>query len=123
MSFQFTAIDHVQLAAPKDCEGAARKFFVELLGMEEIEKPVELKKNGGIWVTAGNVQLHIGVESDFKPAKKAHPALCVSSLSALQKHLELHHIPFQNDDKIPGVARCFIYDPFGNRIELIDEKK
>ena len=85
------AIDHIQLAAPPGCEEAARRFFGELLGLEEIPKPEPIRARGGVWFRVGPHELHIGVEPGFAPARKAHP----------------------------GFRRCFVADPWGNRIELI----
>lgn len=67
-------LDHVQLAAPRGCESEARRFFGELLGLPEVEKPESLKARGGAWFQVGSQQLHIGVEEPFAPARKAHPA-------------------------------------------------
>ncbi|HEX4489198.1 MAG TPA: VOC family protein [Terriglobales bacterium] len=113
------AIDHVQLAMPPGEEERARVFYRDALGMSEIPKPPELAKRGGCWFASGEVQIHLGVEGDFRPAKKAHPALrCVDYESLLSK-LRAAKIPVQEVDDIPGVRRCHIHDPFGNRIELI----
>jgi catechol 2,3-dioxygenase-like lactoylglutathione lyase family enzyme len=116
----FTRIDHVQLAMPAGQEAIARKFYGDLLGMTEIPKPAELAKRGGCWFASHNVQLHLGVEADFHPARKAHPALRCSDYATLTARLHAAGLEIANDDSIPGVRRCHIYDPFGNRIELID---
>lgn len=87
MTFNFTGIDHVQLAAPAGCEEQARAFFGTLLGMTEVPKPPNLAARGGVWFQCGSQQLHIGVQADFSPAKKAHPAFAVENLSALRAHL------------------------------------
>jgi hypothetical protein len=115
----FTAIDHVQLAMPAGAEETARFFYRDLLGMAEIPKPVELAKRGGCWFQSGSVQLHLGVEADFRPAKKAHPALRCRDYDGLTTRLSAAGIEVVGDDSIPGVRRCHICDPFGNRIELI----
>ncbi|MYL32427.1 glyoxalase [Pontibacillus yanchengensis] len=120
MSFAFKSIDHVQLAAPKGGEGEARAFFAETLGLNEVEKPEELKKNGGIWFTFGNNEIHIGIEEPFSPAKKAHPALEVENLEILKKHLTENNVEYIEDDRLPGANRIYVYDPFGNRIELLE---
>ena len=120
MSFQpFTVIDHVQLAMPTGEEEAARRFYRDLLGMVEVHKPQELAKRGGCWFESGSVQLHLGVETDFHPGKKAHPALRCSDYDALTSRLRAAGVEVKADDNIPGVRRCHVSDPFGNRIELI----
>jgi len=113
-------IDHVQLAAPPGCEDAARRFFGELLGLEEIEKPEPLKSRGGVWFQVGAQQLHVGVEPDFSPAQKAHPAFSVSGYDELQSRLRAAHVLLTEDGSIPGLRRCYVADPWGNRIELVD---
>jgi catechol 2,3-dioxygenase-like lactoylglutathione lyase family enzyme len=115
----FTAIDHVQLAMPAGMEETARKFYRDLLEMSEIPKPVELAKHGGCWFESGIVQIHLGVETDFRPARKAHPALRCGDFDALTARLRAAGIPVADDASIPGVRRCHIADPFGNRIELV----
>lgn len=116
----FTAIDHVQLAMPAGQEEQARRFYRDLLGMSELAKPLELAKRGGCWFESRGVQLHLGVEADFRPAKKAHPALRCRDYSGLIVRLRESGIEVAQDGSIPGVRRCHIFDPFGNRIELID---
>ena len=113
------AIDHVQLAAPAGCEAAARRFFGELLGLEELEKPEPLRSRGGVWFRIGAQQLHIGVEADFSPARKAHPAFTVSGYDELQDRLRAAGVDVTDDGSIPGLRRCYIVDPWGNRIELV----
>jgi len=107
------------MAMPPGNEAQAREFYVGLLRMTEIEKPTELAKRGGSWFESGSVQLHLGVEADFHPAKKAHPALRCRDYDALTSHLRSAGVEVQHDDAIPGIRRCHIFDPFGNRIELI----
>ena len=118
-NFPFNSIDHVQLAMPAGKEEQARAFYVGLLGMIEIEKPVELKKRGGCWFQSGIVQLHLGVEPEFHPARKAHPALRCVDYDGLTAQLKSAGMAVIDDSTIPGVRRCHISDPFGNRIELI----
>jgi catechol 2,3-dioxygenase-like lactoylglutathione lyase family enzyme len=117
--FPFTAIDHVQLAMPVNQEAAARKFYCEILGMVEMAKPSELAKRGGAWFVSGKVEIHLGVEEDFRAAKKAHPALRCSDYDLLLSKLRAATVLVQEDDNIPGLRRCHIHDPFGNRLELI----
>ena len=116
----FTAIDHVQIAMPPGGEEAARQFYRDLLGMAEIPKPTELAKRGGCWFESGEVQIHLGVEKDFHPAKKAHPALRCREYAAFRIRLSEASVNVSEVDDIPGVRRCHIHDPFGNRIELIE---
>jgi catechol 2,3-dioxygenase-like lactoylglutathione lyase family enzyme len=116
-----SAIDHVQLAMPPGGEEKARHFFVDLLGMLELPKPPELAKRGGCWFASGNVQVHMGVEADFLPARKAHPAFRCKGYADLLEHLRRHSAKVVEVDDIPGVRRCHIADPFGNRIELISD--
>ena len=116
----FTTIDHVQLAMPAGQEETARKFYAELLGMQEIPKPPELLKRGGCWFGSGSVQVHLGVEKDFRPAKKAHPAFKCTDYDGLVRKLQAAGVEVTETGDIPGVRRCHIHDPFGNRIELID---
>jgi catechol 2,3-dioxygenase-like lactoylglutathione lyase family enzyme len=113
------AIDHVQLAAPPGCEAEARRFFAELLGLEELEKPVPLRARGGVWFRVGEQQLHVGVEQEFAPARKAHPAFAVSRYDELLARLRAAGVPVTDDASIPGVRRCYVADPWGNRIELV----
>ena len=113
-------IDHIQLAAPKGCEPSAREFYGRLLGLREIEKPASLGARGGCWFKCGDQQLHIGVESDFRPAKKAHPAFLVSELDKLRESLLAHAVRVADDDSIPGTRRFYAEDPWGNRLEFIE---
>ena len=112
-------IDHVQLAAPPGCEPEARRFFGELLGLEELEKPEARRERGGVWFRVGSQQLHVGVEADFAPALKAHPAFLVREYDAVRSRLRDGGAEVRDDDAIPGVRRCYTADPWGNRIELI----
>jgi catechol 2,3-dioxygenase-like lactoylglutathione lyase family enzyme len=115
----FTAIDHVQLAMPPGEEEKARTFYGGLLGMTEVPKPPELAKRGGCWFESGDVQIHVGVENDFRAAKKAHPALRCRDYSSLVVRLREAGVAVNEPDDIPGVRRCHMHDPFGNRIELV----
>lgn len=120
MSFAFKSIDHVQLAAPKGSETIARKFFSEILGLQEVEKPGILGKRGGVWFQFGTYQIHIGIEEPFAPAKKAHPAFQVENLEALKIHLAKNGINFIVDTDLPGANRIYMNDPFGNRMEILE---
>jgi catechol 2,3-dioxygenase-like lactoylglutathione lyase family enzyme len=120
IDYPFAAIDHVQLAMPAGAEERARQFYSGVLGMQEVPKPTELAKSGGVWFQSGNVQIHLGVELDFRPARKAHAALrCVSYDDFIHK-LRRAGVKITPDDRIPGVRRCHIEDCFGNRIELME---
>ena len=121
-AYRLTAIDHVQLAMPKgpEAEVAAEDFYSGLLGLERLPKPEPLASRGGCWFSNGAVVLHLGVEEDFRAARKAHPALVVHDLDALAAALEAAKLEVRPDHELPGVQRCYVDDPFGNRIELID---
>ena len=115
-------IDHVQIAMPVGEEEKARAFFINLLGFHEIPKPPELAKRGGAWFESGAVQLHLGVEADFRPARKAHPAFVVENLDGLIANVQ--SAGFETDTTQPlldGYKRAHIFDPFGNRIELMEK--
>ncbi len=113
-------IDHVQLAAPPGCEAAAREFFGCLLGLEEIEKPEALRSRGGCWFKLGPTQLHIGVERDFRPATKAHPAFAVRDVEALFALLSNAGVRCSWDNALDGVRRFYASDPWGNRLEFTE---
>ncbi len=122
MSFKFNGIDHIQLAAPRDCEPAARQFYSHLLGWREIPKPEKLRQRGGIWFQCGTHEVHIGVEENFVPATKAHPAFYVERIDKLREHL-IHHKVAIIDDAArvgEGVTRFYLHDPFGNRLEFLE---
>lgn len=89
-------------------------------GLKRLKKPDTLKKNGGVWFATGNIQIHIGIEEPFLPAKKAHPAFEINNLEGLKGHLAKNNIPFIEDDKLPGANRIYLFDPFGNRIEVLE---
>jgi len=114
-------LDHVQVAAPVGCEGGARRFYGELLGLPEIEKPESLRGRGGVWFSCGTQQLHVGVIDDFSPATKAHPALRVrqADLHSIAERLIAAGASVQWDDAIPETLRFYTADPWENRIELL----
>ena len=120
MSRNVYAIDHVQLAMPRNGEALARQFYGGLLGLEELAKPANLAARGGLWFACGTLQVHLGVDGDFRAAKKAHPALRVRNLGELRATLETagHAIKF-DAEPVAGVERFFTEDPFGNRIEFV----
>jgi len=111
-------IDHVQVAAPAGCETAARVFYGDLLGLEELPKPAALHAHGGCWFRAGGQELHVGVEQPFAPARKAHPGFVVSDLGELADRLRRAGVEVLPDDAIPGARRFHAADPFGNRLEF-----
>jgi len=114
-------IDHVQLSIPQGAEDRCRPFYVGLLGMTEVPKPPVLAARGGLWLEKGEVRLHLGTEADFRPARKAHPALAVADLDGLAERLsEAGHETIW-DDAIQGVRRFYTADPVGNRIEFMED--
>lgn len=114
-------IDHVQLAAPVGCETAAREFYGTILGLAEIEKPASLRARGGCWFQCGDHQLHIGTEPDFHPARKAHPAFAVDDFDQLRSVLQSQNLKVSDDDSLPGTRRFYAEDPFGNRLEFVQQ--
>ncbi len=113
-------IAHVQLAMPRGREDEARRFYGDLLGLPEQPKPPNLAARGGCWFGTGGVQLHLGVEDGFRPARKAHPALLVDDLAALVRRLGASGVEVVEDEPLPGYDRVYVADPFGNRIELLE---
>jgi len=113
-------IDHIQIAAPEGCEPAARDFYGSILGMMEVEKPPALRARGGCWFQCGSQQVHIGVERDFRPAKKAHPAFAVPRLNDLREALSARGVTVIDDEELPGARRFYAQDPWGNRLEFIE---
>ena len=113
--------DHVQLAAPPESEEDARRFFGELLGLAEVEKPATLAASGGVWFTVGAQELHVGIQDPFVPTTKGHPALLVETdaLDRLAGRLTDAGAPVDWDDRLPGFRRFYTADPWGNRIELL----
>ena len=115
-------LHHIQLAIPKGGEDTARGFYQGLLGLVEVAKPPILAAKGGVWFESGAVRVHLGVEDEFRAAKKAHPAFQVDGLAKLFAHLEAAGVAVTRDDNLPGFARGYVDDPFGNRIELLQAK-
>ena len=114
------AIDHVQLAMPPGGEDRARAFYGGVLGLEERPKPPNLARRGGVWFARGTLRLHLGVEADFRPALKAHPALLVRGLAELIARCAEAGIVAVVDELLEGYDRVYVADPFGNRIELME---
>ena len=118
ISFGFL-LQHVQLAIPRGSEDACRRFYVGILGLVEVPKPPALAVRGGMWLRAGGVEIHLGVEDDFRPAKKAHPAFVVTDFDGLVERLTERGIEIRWDDAIPGTRRFHVSDNVGNRLEFI----
>ena len=116
-----TEIDHVQMAAPVGSEPQARRFFGELLGLEEIEKPETLRSRGGGWFRVGSRQLHIGVDRDFRPGRKAHPAFAVGDIDLAFRSLSGAGVPCSWDHARDHVRRFYADDPWGNRLEFTEQ--
>jgi catechol 2,3-dioxygenase-like lactoylglutathione lyase family enzyme len=119
--YRIEGLDHVQLAMPAgpEAEARAEAFFTGLLGLPRVPKPPELAARGGCWFERGPIKLHLGVEEDFRPARKAHPGLTVSGLEALCRVLDEAGHPTRRAEDVPGRPQWYVDDPFGNRIELI----
>ena len=118
---RIVGLDHVQLAIPRDAdsEARARWFYGEVLGLAELPKPAALTGRGGAWFRCGALALHVGLEADHQPARKAHPAFLVTDLEAMRSHLEAAGQPVHTDVQIPGYRRFETHDPFGNRLEFM----
>lgn len=112
-------IDHVQVAVPPGSEEICRAFYVRVLGLAELPKPPTLAARGGIWLQAGGHEVHCGVEKDFQPARKAHPAFAVGDLDALAGRIKAGGHDVAWDDTNPAIRRFFTHDPFGNRLEFV----
>ncbi|HKY24766.1 MAG TPA: VOC family protein [Gaiella sp.] len=124
MSGGIVGLDHVQVAAPSGCEAAARRFYGELLGLEEVPKPPRLAARGGAWFRLGAHELHVGVADDFSAATKAHPALRLGSLEALETIAARLRdarcaVTWADPSEIPDTTRLHVHDPWGNRLELV----
>ncbi len=113
-------INHIQIEAPAGCEEAARAFYGGLLGLEEIEKPENLRQRGGVWFACGSQQIHIGVTNTFEPRRKGHPAFEVRHLSAWRLCLTSANVPVSDDEPLLGWSRFYVADLWGNRIELLE---
>lgn len=117
---KIVGIDHVQLAMPAGHEQAARDFYFGLLGIPEVQKPDALARRSGVWFEESAVKVHLGVDPDFHPARKAHPALLVRGLRPLAQRLRDAGVDVVDDDSLPGRERVYVTDPFGNRLELME---
>jgi catechol 2,3-dioxygenase-like lactoylglutathione lyase family enzyme len=116
-------LDHILLAMPPGREAEARKFYQGILGIPEAAKPPDLAARGGCWFEDGELKVHLGVEKNFAPARKAHPAFIVDDLAGLTTILENAGYPIAHDKPLEGYDRIFVDDPFGNRIELMEIKR
>jgi len=114
------ALDHVQLAMPAGREAEARAFYQDLLGIPEVAKPPHLARRGGCWFERDALKVHLGVEPEFRPARKAHPAFLTRDLAALRATLEAAGVTIRHDEPLEGYQRFYVDDPFGNRIELLE---
>lgn len=112
-------LDHVQLAMPAEREADAEAFYCGVLGMTVAAKPEPLASRGGRWFVSGPVHIHLGVDPEFRPARKAHPALVVDDLEQFIQSLASSGIAWRDDHELPGIRRGYVDDPFGNRIEII----
>jgi catechol 2,3-dioxygenase-like lactoylglutathione lyase family enzyme len=113
---------HVQLAMPPGEEARADAFYSGLLGLPRVKKPAELAGRGGCWFRSEAIELHLGVEDDFRPAPKGHPAILVSGLDALEARLREAGVPTAHDVELAGHRRFYAHDPFGNRLEFLEEQ-
>ncbi len=120
MNIKIVKLDHVQICIPIGAEDEARAFYTHILGLKEIEKPDELKPNGGLWYEIGNIQLHIGVE-EMTGNSKRHPAFEVKELKSIKQYLKSKGVRIKEDIQIPKVIRFSFYDPFSNRIEFLEK--
>lgn len=119
MSDHGYALHHVQLAIPAGAEDECRAFYVGVLGMEEIAKPPALVARGGLWVRSGSLEIHLGVEADFRPARKAHPGILVQDLDGLADRLAASGTEVTWDENFPAFRRFHTFDNVGNRLEFM----
>lgn len=119
---EIVGLDHVQLAMPAGQEAVARSFYCGVLGLTEEQKPANLAARGGAWFRGGTLRLHLGVDPEFHPAGKAHPALLVRGLAELAARCHVAGFPPVSDEPLEGFDRVYVRDPFGNRIELLEAR-
>ncbi len=117
---RLVGLHHVQLSAPRGSEDVLRAFYGDLLGMVEVAKPPPLAARGGAWFRSVALELHIGVEDDFRPARKAHPGMLVEDLDGMAERLIAAGVDVAWDDDFPGYRRCYVLDPHCNRLELLE---
>ncbi|WP_456789496.1 VOC family protein [Cellulomonas sp. P5_C5] len=113
-------IHHVQLMCPPGSEDASRVFYRDVLGLEEVPKPPVLAARGGCWFRGVGIELHLSVDEDFRPARKAHPGLLVTDLDDWARRLAAAGYPVDWDGNFPGMRRFHSHDPHGNRLELLE---
>jgi len=116
-------IDHVQLAMPAGEEDVARQFYSGLLGIPEVPKPTDLARRGGVWFESDRIKVHLGIDPDFRPARKAHPGLIVADLRTLVRNLQDNGIEVTEAEPLEGYDHVYVADPFGNRIELMEPRR
>jgi catechol 2,3-dioxygenase-like lactoylglutathione lyase family enzyme len=119
-SAKVLGMHHVQLAMPPGEEDAAVRFYGAILGLTQVRKPPELEARGGAWFRDEALEVHLGVEEPFSPARKAHPAFLVRNLPTLRARIETAGYRVTDDVPLPGFQRCHVRDPFGNRLELLE---
>ena len=119
---KIAAIDHVQLAMPAGQEDVARRFYADLLGVPEVPKPAHLVARGGAWFEQGAVRIHLGVDPEFRPARKAHPGLLVDDLESLITALRTAGHEVVDGEPLAGYTHVYVDDPFGNRLELMERR-
>jgi catechol 2,3-dioxygenase-like lactoylglutathione lyase family enzyme len=107
------------MAMPSGREDDARRFYGDVLGLKEIEKPGALKSRGGVWFQLGHHQVHLGVEKAFSPARKAHPGVACLDVESLAERLQVAGYMVDWDNSLPGRKRFYTEDPFGNRLEFL----
>lgn len=112
-------LHHVQLAMPGGREDQATSFYEGLLGIPRVTKPPHLEARGGCWFETSSTRIHLGVDDEFTPARKAHPALLTEDLAALRRRLQDAGVEVVDDQPLPGFERFYGYDPFGNRLEFL----
>lgn len=116
---QVTGLDHIQLGMPPGEEERARSFYIGVLGFEERSRPVPLSANG-LWLESGSLRLRLTSSREFRPADGSHPSLRVTGLRELTRLCREAGYRVVPDEQARGVLRAWIYDPFGNRIELVE---
>lgn len=121
-SIKFVRLNHIQICIPTGKEAEARKFYCDILGLKEIDKPENLKKNGGFWLSIADIELHIGTENVINKSKR-HPAFEVNGLENIKEEMKAQHIRIKEDKPLPNFNRFSFFDPFNNRIELLEEIK
>lgn len=122
MKIQFKKLDHVQICIPSGAEAQAREFYGELLGLAETTKPEPLRAGGGMWFQIADIQLHVSIE-DHQSQSKRHPAFAVESIAAVRAYLEQNGVRTRDEVQLEGVKRFSFFDPFDNRIELLEKTK